>query len=102
MSRFISLSSTNRIFAISHPRKIGTAAQLSRSPHLYFCRAALPGRQLDDEGRTFPHLARHCDVSAHHVAKAATDSESQPGSAIAAGGGGIRLGKVAKQFGHLL
>jgi hypothetical protein len=60
------------------------------------------GRQAHHEGRTFPQLALHADVTAHEPAQAPGDRQAQAGAAVLAGRGGIRLGEVLEQLAHLL
>src|SRR5215212_7051089 len=86
MSRFISLSSTSRIFGII----------------TLFCRKANGSRYADREYRAGAGLALDLDVSTHHEAEPLGDRESQPGAAILACGRGFGLRKGFEQSSHLL
>ena len=90
-SRTVGSSSTTRINGAlrrvrSTRRRRSGSAQRGVAPPLANLRW-----QRDRECRAAAELALDGDVSAHHLAEAAADRETEPGSAVFAGGGRIGL-----------
>src|SRR5437763_619635 len=64
-------------------------------------RGHAPGeRQLHLEGRPLAGSAVDRDASAHGLGQPPADGQAQPGAAVAAGRGGVRLGERVKDAGR--
>src|SRR4029450_6212489 len=103
MSRFISLSSTSRIFGMSSPLfpSLGGALRV-RSPLPWSrpgrCRAVAPVGENAGEGRAAAGRALHCPVPAHHGAEVLGDGEPQARAAEALGARVIGLAERLEQL----
>ncbi len=89
--RFVTLSSTVRTrrrarFADREPRPPGVGGRLQRDP--------------EPEGRAAPRLAVDVDAAPHELRQLPADREPQPGPAVLAGRGGVRLheGEKSRSF----